>query len=177
MKKIAILFLVLSMIFCASCVKNDDVAQFQGSISETTPEVVTPEEAVITLYYSDNQAMYLEKEERTVSGKDAADPGFVLGELFKGPENSELINVLPPDIKLNSCTTEDRVCIIDLSKEFNEIQGSAAQQMALYSVVNTLCSVEGVDKVRILIDGEVNPPNCVFDFSEDIMADMSIVNE
>lgn len=187
MKKIAIVVLVLCMIFCASCVKKDNATEIQGNVSESAPEVVTdavaevaeevaPEESSqITLYYSDNQAMYLEKEERGATVEEAADPEFVLRELMKGPDSTELVNVLPEGIKINSCKVEDDVCIIDLSKEFIEIQGSSAQQMVLYSVVNTLCAIDGVEKVRITIDGETNPKDCVFDLSEDIEADLSLL--
>ena len=184
MKKIAILILVLCMIFCASCIRKEEI---QGNVSESTSDVVsevisedatetTPEESgLITLYYSDKQAMYLEKEERGATIEESTDPEFVLRELMKGPDSQELVNVLPEGIKINSCKVENDVCIIDLSKEFIEVQGSSAQQMVLYSVVNTLCAIDGVEKVRISIDGETNPKDCVFDFSQDIEADMSLL--
>ena len=179
MKKYIILALVVCMLFLVACTKNKPVTDVGGESGIVFEKVNEPEETSkeITLYFSDNQGMALCKELRTVSSKEASDPEFVIKELFAGTKDETLISVIPSATKVNSCVIEDGVCVVDLSVDFIEIQGSTAQEMAMYSVVNTLCGVEGVESVRFLIDGNTVPVFGVFDFASELTPNMSIVKE
>lgn len=179
MKKTVVLMLIFCLLFCVSCNKSRTSDEIKGDQATDTLEVggepVENQKENIVLYFSDNQGMALSKEEREVSRDDATDAEFVMRELMKGCENPELISILPKDLVLNSCKVQDGICIVDMSEEFLEIQGTAAQEMAMYSVINTLCGVEGVEKVRFLIDGKKVPVFGVFDFESEFEADMSLV--
>lgn len=183
MKRIIVLALALCMAFCTSCTKKQETSgeitnPKTGDVEEVTPK--KPEDnkkADIVLYYSDNQGIALHPETRSVFADDATNPEFVLEELIKGTENEEYSNVIPTETVINSCMLEGGVCTVDLSVDFIEIQGTASQEMAMYSVVNTLCAIKGVDKVKFLIDGEVVSLFGYYDFASPFEADMSFVQE
>jgi len=100
---------------------------------------------------------------------------FVLNELIGGTLNSELVNVIPPQTKVNSATCENGICTVDLSADFISKNGTASEQMAIYSVVNTLCSMDGIDKVQFIIDGKKIMIFGSYIFDQPFEADMSIV--
>ncbi len=185
MKKIIIFAIVIAcIIFCASCIKNNTdttvVNPDTGDIQEIVPpneedEVEEPAKADIILYYSDNQGLGLTKETRTVDAKDASDPAFVLKELIKGTENPNCVNVIPTNTAINACTVSGDRCTVDLGVDFIEIQGTASQEMAMYSVVNTLCAIDGITEVQFLIEGEKVSLFGNYDFASAFEADMSFV--
>ncbi len=179
MKKIIVLTLVFCMVFCTACSVNETAEDVVGTdtddIMEVTEEEVPKEDEDIILYYSDNQGTGLHRETRTVSYDDAHNPEAVLKELFKGTQNTTYTNVIPDTVIINSCSLKNGVCTVDLSVEFIEIQGTAAQEMAMYSIVNTLCEMEEVDKVQYLIDGEKVELFGYFDLASPFEADMTFV--
>ncbi len=118
---------------------------------------VSGETKTITLYFSDSQAMYVVAEEREVSlAKGASPEEKAVIELMAGPRTDELWNAIPEGTKLLSVSTKNGVCTINFSKEFveNSPGGTASERMAIYSVVNTLTGIEGVQKVQFLIEGK-----------------------
>lgn len=111
----------------------------------------------VTLYFSDNEAMYLVGEKRDVTVNEGDKPeAVVFRELIKGPQTDDLWDAIPEGTKLLSVNTKNELCTIDLSKEFvdNSPGGTTSEMMAVYSVVNSLTSLEGVKKVQFLIDGK-----------------------
>ncbi len=111
----------------------------------------------ITLYFSDSQAMYLVGEKREVSlAKGALLEEQAIIELMAGPRTDELWGAIPDGSKLLSVSTKDGICTVNFSKEYvdNTPGGTASERMAIYSVVNTLTELEGVQKVQFLIEGK-----------------------
>jgi len=117
---------------------------------------VTTDTAVATLYFADENAISLVPEAREIELKEGEKlEKAVAEELLKGPKHNGLYPVLPQGIKVLSAETKDGICFLNLSAEFSaEGMGSSLEVLAVYSVVNTLCQVEGVDKVQILIEGK-----------------------
>lgn len=111
----------------------------------------------VTLYFSDNEAMYLVGEKRDVTVNEGDKPeAAVIRELIKGPKTDELWDVIPEGTKLLSVNTKNGLCTIDLSSEYvdNSPGGTTSEMMAVYSVVNSLTSLEGIEKVQFLIEGK-----------------------
>ena len=78
--------------------------------------------------------------------------------LIFGEENiNENLRVLPEGTKILSYKydAESKVATIDLGGTIKEAQGSMGEIFAVYSIVNTLADIEGIDKVQILIEGEI----------------------
>ena len=154
MKKIIVLFSAVCLLFASSCTpKKKPVTQ---EINPPTPQKQVVEDTTmdITLYYADKDAASLCAETRTVPSDKANDASFVISELLKGTSQDNLTNSIPMGTRVNSCTVENGLCTLDLSAEFISKQGTANEKMAIYSVVNTLCCLDGVDEVQFLIDGQ-----------------------
>jgi len=176
MKRFLAIALLITVIFVGGCEKNRNKYQeITNHKTGETQQVVEEKKAEITLFYANLDATGLVAEVRSASNKEAKDCVFVLNELIGGTLNSELVNVIPPQTKVNSATCENGICTVDLSADFISKNGTASEQMAIYSVVNTLCSMDGIDKVQFIIDGKKIMIFGSYIFDQPFEADMSIV--
>lgn len=116
------------------------------------------EKMTVTLYFGDDQAEYVVGEQRDINIQDGSDSLYkrVFLELMKGPETEGLQNSIPKGTELLSINVDNGICTVDLSSEFvdNSPGGTASERMTLWSVVNTLTGLKGIDKVQFLIEGE-----------------------
>lgn len=154
MKKIiAVVFCALLIFTLAGCGCGKDKAESED-FTDATGEM---KKEIVTVYFPDGEAMYLNGEERTVEAKDKTDLAKnVVEEILRGPKTEGLNKAINGGVKIISLSVDDNgLCTVNFSKEFEECNtgGSAMESMAIYSVVNSLCLLEGVDKVKINIDG------------------------
>lgn len=132
----------------------------------------------VTLYFSDDEAMYLVGEKRDVTVNEGEkSEAVVFRELIKGPQTDNLWDAIPEGSKLLSVNTKNGLCTIDLSKEFvdNSPGGTASERMAVYSVVNSLTSLEGVKNVQFLIEGKKREIYTHMIFDKPISRDNDII--
>ena len=141
---------------------NKEVMDFRetGDFDEKiySLEFIVSEKAKVTLYFPDKDVMNLEKEVREIHIRGSIEKS-ILSELMKGPESGELNPSLSGNITVISVATKDGLCTIDFSSEFREHNtgGSTKEYMAIMSIVKSLCEVEGIERVKINIEGEENP--------------------
>lgn len=131
-----------------------------------------------TLYFSDSQAEYLVGEKRDVTVNEGEKPeAVIIRELLKGPRMDDLWDAIPEGTKLLSVNTKEGICTIDFSAEFvdNSPGGTASERMAIYSVVNSLTSLEGVKKVQFLINGKKREIYTHMIFDKPIARDNDII--
>ncbi|GAE87569.1 GerMN domain-containing protein [Acetivibrio straminisolvens] len=139
-------------------VVNPQDTNAAGVPQNTNPAVQNPaEKKTITLYYSNSNADKVVAEKREVEiSKNTQIEKIVFEELQKEPKTEGLYAVIPNGTKLLSASTEGGICTLDLSKEFvdNSPGGSAGELMTLYSIINTMTELPGIDKVQFLIEGQ-----------------------
>ncbi|MDR3091504.1 MAG: GerMN domain-containing protein [Clostridiales bacterium] len=104
-----------------------------------------------TLYFTDEEGTRLRPETRTAEVETNIEH-TVVRELIKGPERSGRRPVLPPELKINAANVTDYVCYLDLSADF--LKKTDADYIAVYSIVNSLTKLQGVQKVQFLIDSQ-----------------------
>ena len=86
----------------------------------------------------------------------------VVEELIKGPRQDDVAGyeagypTVNPAVTILSVTVRDRVCYVNLSEEFLTPVYDVTSQVALYSIVNSLVELPGVNKVQISIDGNTD---------------------
>lgn len=180
MKRVLLLMMAVFVLCLGGCKEQKEVINPDTKVEETDKtDVEEPVLEEYVLYYTDAQAEKLYPITREATKENASDPLFVMRELMKlgGSEDGKLINVIPSNVCLNSCKLDDGVCTVDLSAEFIGIEGTATQKIAVYSVVNTLCAIDGVDCVQFIIDGEKVDVFGNYLFDEPFEADMSLVEE
>ncbi len=137
-------------------------------------------EVSFVLYFSNESAEFLVPERRTVKlTKGDTVEKAVLDALIKGPEESNHSKTVPPETKLLSVETKDNVCFVNLSKEFvnKHSGGVAAEQLTVYSIVNSLTELGTVDKVQFLIEGEKKEEFIHMVFNEPIVRNKSIIRQ
>ncbi|NLL51576.1 MAG: GerMN domain-containing protein [Peptococcaceae bacterium] len=148
---IIVLFLALSLFGCSS-------APWQKNTPDQDPAVdpkPSQETIKINLYFGDQQAMYLIKEERTVI-KSGNLPELMINELIKGPQGQDSVPTIPQETKLLSLEISGGVAYVNFSKEVktNHWGGSSGETMTIFSIVNTLTQLPEIKKVQFLLEGE-----------------------
>lgn len=80
----------------------------------------------------------------------------VLEALISGPEDEGLSALLPPELAVRTVWVDDGVCYADLSAALLAAPPDSAeeQELVISSLVETLCSLDKVEQVRLLVEGE-----------------------
>ncbi|MCI8761437.1 MAG: GerMN domain-containing protein [Oscillospiraceae bacterium] len=77
----------------------------------------------------------------------------VLSALIAGPEDEGLVPLLPEGLSVHSVRVDEGLCTADLSKQLLELP-EEERALAARSIVETLRSLDAVEEVRLLIEGE-----------------------
>ncbi|NLV35311.1 MAG: GerMN domain-containing protein [Clostridiaceae bacterium] len=119
-------------------------------------EVISSSEEMaiyVTLYFPtiDNSALI--KEDRDILVSDGEILKASILALAEGPKAQGQRTPIPEGTQILGISIKDKVAIVDFSNEFLHANGLEEITNRL-SVVNTLTQIEGVEKVRLHIDGE-----------------------
>jgi len=137
MKRIILLSLALLALVSAGCVQ----ASREGPVYQ-----------VYFLSEEVDRDLALVPEERTLPPETEPVEGL-LALLLEGPESEELTRAIPNGVTLREWTLTDGVLTVDFSARYAALSG-VALTLADYSVVNTLCQLDGVEAVEITADGD-----------------------
>lgn len=110
----------------------------------------------VTLYFLNSQGA-LEGEKRTLEiyeGQTVAENLIVA--LLAGPENRELTKVIPDDFMINSVRVDEGICYVNISAESLATlpEDEATQRLILWSLSDSLYSIETIQGLRFLSNGE-----------------------
>lgn len=110
----------------------------------------------VTLYFQDESGL-LSPEQRLLElyeGQTLAES--LLSALLEGPRERGLSPVIPADFVFNGVRVEDRVCYLSLSSKTLTLLPEAVeeQEKILRSIALSLYSIDTVDELCILSDGE-----------------------
>ena len=80
----------------------------------------------------------------------------VLEALAAGPRDEGLTALLPPDLTVLAAWVDNGVCYADLSAALLEAipESPKEQELVISSIVETLCSLDKVEQVQLLVEGE-----------------------
>lgn len=81
---------------------------------------------------------------------------LIISRLIEGSNKANLIDVIPKGSKLNNVYVKGNTVFVDFSKEFveNHPGGSLGEYNTIYSIVNSLTEIDGIEQVNFLIDGQ-----------------------
>lgn len=110
---------------------------------------------------------------------------LVLEQLINGPVEAEygLYPVIPDGTVVNKVSTKDGVCTVDLNEKFLEKRENVTEEIVIYSIVNSLCRLSNVQKVKITIDGAERKfynnmhLSDLFDMKPELISSERVVNE
>lgn len=82
---------------------------------------------------------------------------FVVEELIMGPSGKVegLHPTIKPETKIISIMTKDGICYVNLDDSFLTVVNNVSTNVAVYSIVNSLVELPNINKVQILVNGEV----------------------
>ena len=111
---------------------------------------------IVTIFLTDEKGKMLQESALKVmiDGTKTLEETALL-ELIAGPLESQknLRPVLDKDVKINKVRSYDGICYVDFNEKFMSKLSGISDEVAVYSVVNTLCEIPGITKVRITVNG------------------------
>ncbi len=121
-------------------------------------EINTYELARVKLYFANEEgsgliAAYREKYYSTSMQLER----FVVEELIAGPsaQAEGLCASVNPNTKIINITTRDGICYVNLDESFLTVVNNVPTEVSVYAIVNSLVELSNINKVQILVNGEV----------------------
>ncbi len=121
-------------------------------------EINTYEEVRVRLYFADESGTKLIAAARGKhNSTNTPLERFVVEELIAGPSGriDGLYPSVNPGTKVVSVMTKDGICYVNLDETFMAVVNNVSTDVSVYAIVNSLVELSTVNKVQILINGEV----------------------
>ena len=110
----------------------------------------------VLLYFQDADGMLVPEEQvlELYEGQTLAES--LISALLAGPADRELSAIIPADFVVNGIRVENRICYLSLPALTLETlpEETAQQTMLLQSIASSIYSMDTVDEICILADGE-----------------------
>lgn len=121
-------------------------------------EINTYELARIQLYFAseDGASLIAANREKYYSTSMQLER-FVVEELIAGP-SGQVEGMYPsvnPNTKIINVTTKDGICYVNLDENFLTVVNNVPTEESVYAIVNSLVELSNINKVQILVNGEV----------------------
>ena len=120
--------------------------------------------ATINSYKSVKYVLYFANEDGTklvdktydgITSNNTSMEKYVVEQLIKGPSDFSVNRTLSSHVKLLSISTVDGVCYVNFDEAFLNESEEVSSEVAIYSVVNSLCDLGYINKVQISVNGDV----------------------
>lgn len=153
------------------------------SFIDNTGQEAYTQSTTLMVYYSNKSGTKLKKVP-VAATYDATIPleQLAMEQLLIGPAaskvvvNADLLKTIPDGTKVNKISVKENTCYLDLSEDFMEKRPDISDNVAIYSVVNTLTELPNINKVQFSIEGEkVMLYNDYVGFSEPFEVNLDIV--
>lgn len=117
-------------------------------------EIRNNEKTRLHLYFANKDGNMLVNTYRpAVYNSNMPEERLIVEEVLKGPNSDFSYPTLNPNTSVVSVLTRDKVCYVDLDRNFLDEPYSVTPEVAIYSLVNSLCELDSVDEVQISISG------------------------
>lgn len=152
-KIVTISMSILFIFVLVSCQKYDVISEESSNYPPINP---LPEDKLeIILYYPNDEMEFLLPEIRVISKTNKKIEELVVAELLKGTTKKSLKTIISSNVKLLSIDIIDETAYVSLSSNVLDREYSEKEEaFVVYSIVNTLTSIQGVEKVQIFVDGK-----------------------
>lgn len=109
---------------------------------------------------------------------------LIVEQLIKGPESikgvdkKNILATVPGTTVLNKISVKDGTCFVDFNEEFFNKSSEISDEAVIYSVVNSLSELSGIDRIEFLINGEKQATyREKFPFDESFERNLDLVEE
>ena len=129
-------------------------------IDNAGDEINAYERVSLRLYFANEEGTALIVTNRTIAyNTNISMERLVVDELLAGPETSVSDVVYPtinPNTKVVSVSVRDGICYVNFDENFLTQIYNVSSEVTIYSIVNSLAELSGVNKVQISVNGENN---------------------
>lgn len=113
--------------------------------------------ATLDLYFANMQGDGLVKETQEVYyNSNISMEKLVMEHLISGPKKEEAQKTIPDETKLINIAVVDGSCYVNLDENFKNQNYELQEPIVVYSIVNSLASLDGIDKVQISVNGDTS---------------------
>lgn len=126
-------------------------------VDSTMTDIEGLSEETITLYFASSDGSGLVEEEVYVHYLSSYSLEKVVVEsLISGPISENLNATMSSDVKLyDDINVSDGICYVNFNQRFLDRVNDQSFALNVYSVVNSLTELDGIESVQILIDGQI----------------------
>lgn len=120
-------------------------------------EINSYEAIKIALYFANAEGDGLTRVNRTLEyNTNISTEKLIVEQLLAGPNTPATRACLNPQTQVINVTIKDGIGYVSLDSNFLIMPEGIAPDIAVYSIVNSLSELPGVNKVQISIDGDTN---------------------
>lgn len=120
-------------------------------------EINTYEKVELVLYFATEDGTELIPVYRSVVyNSNILMQRLAIEQLLGGPNTDLAYPTLNPQTKINSVSVRDGVCYVDFDNNFLISNGIVKPEVAIYSLVNTICAITDTNKVQISVGGNTD---------------------
>jgi len=128
-------------------------------LTAADPLLSTQESALrpvtVSLYFLDKATGELRAERQALALYEGQTRvNALLEALLRGPESDDLQPLLAEDLTILSVRVEEGTCYLNLPADADL---GPTPDLALRSLVRSLCSLDNIDRVQLVVDGEIVP--------------------
>jgi len=117
-------------------------------------EINTYEKVELVLYFATEDGQQLMPVYRSVVyNSNILMQRLAIEQIISGPNNDVSYPTLNQQTKINSVSVRDGVCYVDFDNNFLIQPYSVSSEVAIYSLVNTICAISDVNNVQISVGG------------------------
>jgi len=111
-------------------------------------------EREVDIYFATEDAMYLDPERRTLPGEDLYREA--IEEIIAGPTSESLKPTVSEETELIDYDYQGGLITLNFNEAIRSEHpgGSSGERLTIYSIVNTLTALPGIDEVVFRIEGE-----------------------
>ncbi len=135
--------------------------------------------ATIDLYFANQSGDGLLKETQEVYyNSNISMEKLVMEHLMNGPKSGKARGTIPEETKLINVAVADGSCYVNLDENFRNQNYEIAEPVVIYSIVNSLASLENIRRVQISVNGNTSGKyRADYDLSRMYQADYTLVQD
>lgn len=113
--------------------------------------------ATLTLYFANEEGNGLVKETRNVYySSNISIEKLIMEQLLEGPASKECRSAIPSGTNLVNISVVDGICYVSLSETFRNHDYTVAEEVVIYSIVDSLSEIPTINKVQISVNGDTS---------------------
>jgi|GEM_PF-40670 len=131
---------------------NVGIMTADSFLSDYVTDSNTPLSTTLTLYYATADGTKLQKVTTDAYyNVNSSLEQVVMFYLKVDPEESDAMAAISEETKVLRISVTDGICYVDLGSDFLSSTANVSTQVAVYSIVNSLCELDNINKVQLMV--------------------------